>query len=256
MLLSRCLLPGCLNLLLLLARIRFVDAAYILGSPLHEENFNPAEADPRGAIKCVGDRYDGELPADEFFNPNEVSMQKLCAKPQYGGGSPGTHIGGWCSWTVIREPGRRRRTVWIKRFDLSYEAHVHDELAQPRVMLACYNRCYCSYPLDDLGENSNIQPRADHETQGNPGLEDQNPGSTYEIKVDVVDDFDMPLHQHLGASNPGDESHPVKAFPIFALNQIDFTRRDFERQNTSPNVVGPHHNPWISMLPENIITCR
>lgn len=256
MLLAGCSLSGCLSLLLLLARIRVVAAAYQLRSPYHEENFNPAEADPRGAIKCVGDRYDGELPADEFFNPNEVSMQKLCAKPQYGGGSPGTHIGGWCSWTVIREAGRRTRTMWIKRFDLSYEAHVHDALAQPRVMLACYYRCYCSYPLVIFEENPNIQPRADHHTQGDPGLEDQSPANTYEIKVDVVDDFDTPLHQHLGAPNPGDPPHLAKAFPVFALNQIDFTRREHERQNTSPNVVGPHHNPWISMLPENSITCR
>ena len=252
MLFSGCLLSRFLYLVLLIVRIRSVVAVYINRSPYYQENFNPVEADPMGAIKCVGDRYDGELPADEFFNPNEVSMQKLCAKPQYGGGSPGTHIGGWCSWTTIREPGQPRRTVWIKRFDLSYGAHVHDSLAQPRVMLACYYRCYCSYPLD----NPNIQPRADHETQGNPSLEDQNPGNTYEIKVDIVDDFDMPLHQHLGSPIPGNQPQSVKAFPVFALNQIDFTRRAFERQNTSPNVVGPVHNPWISMLPENSITCR
>lgn len=241
-------LPACLGLFLLVCQVRLSSAAYVLRSPYHEENFNPAEADPWGAIKCVGERYDGELPIDDYFNPNSVSMQKLCAKPQYGGGSPGTHIGGWCSWRTIREPGRPRRTVWTKRFDLSYGAHVHPVLAQPRVMLACYYRCYCTDPLDDPSS----QPRADEETQDDPALSALLPAYTYQIKVDVVDDFDVPFDEHLGAN----VLHTVPSFPVYALNQIDFTLRDRAREDTSPEEVGPPHVPWISMLPENGITCR
>ena len=111
-------LSAYLGLFVLLGQVRFSWAAYIPRSPYRYENYNPAEADPAGAIKCVGDRYDGELPVDEYFNPNTVSMQKLCAKPQYGGGSPGTHIGGWCSWKTIRTPGQRTVTVWTKTLRL------------------------------------------------------------------------------------------------------------------------------------------
>lgn len=247
-------LSAYLGLFLLVGQVRLCSAAYILRSPYRYENYNPAEADPAGAIKCVGDRYDGELPVDEYFNPNTVSMQKLCAKPQYSGGSPGTHIGGWCSWKTIRTPGQPAVTVWTKRFDLSYDAHVHPVLAQPRVMLACYYRCYCPYPFD---EPPSSQPRADevipyNQILDNPALSARLPTTTYQIKVDVMDDFDVPLNQHVGARLP----HMIPAFPVYALNQIDFTLRNHDRQDTSPEAVGPPHNPWISMLPENGITCR
>ena len=42
---------------------------------------------------CAGD---SELPVFPNVNPNKVSVQKLCAKPQYNGGEPGQHVGGYC----------------------------------------------------------------------------------------------------------------------------------------------------------------
>ena len=141
---------------------------------------------------------------------------------------------------------------WTKRLALSYDAHTHPVLASPRVMLACYNRCYCPYPLD---EDTGVQPRADKETQDDVVLVSRLPASSYEIKVDVMDDFDTPINQHVGHRNPGQSLQPVPALLVIALNQIHFALRDFHRQDTNPAVVGPPHNLWISMYPENSITC-
>ena len=51
-------------------------------------------ADPTNNIMRVGDKYDLDLPIRAGFNPNNVSMQQLCAETQFGGGPPGQHIGG------------------------------------------------------------------------------------------------------------------------------------------------------------------
>ena len=60
------------------------------------QEFDLAEADPNSNITCLDDSYDLELPLQAHWNPNTVSMQSLCAKPQYGGGLPGENIAGWC----------------------------------------------------------------------------------------------------------------------------------------------------------------
>ena len=63
--------------------------------PPNEENFDPAEANPKMSLTCLGDRPQLNLPANVWgFNPNGVSLQKLCAKPQYLGELPSQHLGG------------------------------------------------------------------------------------------------------------------------------------------------------------------
>ena len=55
---------------------------------------DPALLAERHNITCLGEAYDLELPLQEGWNPNTVSVQKLCAKTKYGGGPPGRNIGG------------------------------------------------------------------------------------------------------------------------------------------------------------------
>ena len=80
-----------------LSHLLLCNAAYDPLHPPNTENFDPAEANPMGAIKCLGDAYDQHLPIQpDGWNPNSVSMQKLCAKPQYGGGDADHHMGAYC----------------------------------------------------------------------------------------------------------------------------------------------------------------
>lgn len=50
---------------------------------------------PEHNITCLGDGYDLTLPLDGDFDPNELTMEKLCADPQLGGSLPYRHIGGF-----------------------------------------------------------------------------------------------------------------------------------------------------------------
>jgi len=165
-----------------------VSAVYDPSHPYHTENFNPAEADPLGNITCLGDRYAIDLPVVAGFNPNLVTMHKLCAKTQYNGGLPGQHVGGWCAPTTSSRGPRRRPA-----FDQSPGAQTNLELSKPRVLLGCFLRCYCNSAATDL----TIQPINTDEALFHYYYRQST--STYEIKIDVVDDFDMPMAQHMGS---------------------------------------------------------
>ncbi|KAL9612030.1 MAG: hypothetical protein Q9167_003356 [Letrouitia subvulpina] len=53
-----------------------------------------ARQDPNG-ITCQGNT-NIYLPVFDEYDPNELSLQKLCAKPEYGGGQAFQHVGGFC----------------------------------------------------------------------------------------------------------------------------------------------------------------
>ena len=135
-----------------------------------------------GSITCVGNKYPLDLPLVAGFNPNELTMQQFCAKPQFGGGRPGQNIGGWCS-TFSSDP-----TLWMVAFDISAEGEANTVLQNPRTMLACSYRCFCNRGLP---ENA-AQPRAVRKPR--EAVADQ----AYEILIDSVDDFDEPWIQNIG----------------------------------------------------------
>ena len=165
-----------------------VSAVYDPNQPHQTENFDPAEADPQGNITCLGDRYGIDLPIITGFNPNLVTMQELCAKPQYNGGLPGQHVGVWCA-PIMSQRGQPRRLA----YDPSPGAQVNAALAVPRVLLGCLLRCYCN---SAAGADLTVQPvTTDVALRG--GYRQSR--STYEIKIDVVDDFDVPSIQHMGS---------------------------------------------------------
>ncbi|KAL9033929.1 MAG: hypothetical protein Q9214_007278 [Letrouitia sp. 1 TL-2023] len=123
------------------------------------ENFNPEDADPAGAIACVGARSDQSLPRmgssdpQGPFNPMERTLQHLCAKPQYRGGARGQHAGGFCAPGTANEFDKK-----VVAFDGSPAAQISRELAQPSFLLECWYRCYCVW--DDKG-HQNLKPPFD-----------------------------------------------------------------------------------------------
>lgn len=165
-----------------------VSAVFDPNHPHQTKNFDPAEADPSGNITCLGDRYGIDLPIIAGFDPNLVTMQELCAKPQYNGGLPGQHVGAWCT-TIMIQRGQRRKLA----FDFSPGVQVNAALVSPRVLLGCLLKCYCnSAAAADLI----VQPvTTDVALRGNYPQST----STYEIKIDVVNDFNVPSIQHMGS---------------------------------------------------------
>jgi len=184
-------------------------------------------SDPQGNIACLGEKYAIDLPVLRGFNPNQVTMQQLCAKTQYNGGQPGQHAGGWCAPVFSSYyRGVRRRVV----FDQSAAAQTNPELSHPRVLLGCLFRCYCSPGTTDL----TIQPV---DTDRDLARHYQHSSATYEIKIDVVDDFDVPLEQHMGIL----QSQWVESLPIIIRTQGE----------------GPSPVPILTSMDEqNSIYCR
>lgn len=73
-------------------------ATNLLSSIVYTENFDPSWADPTGNIVCVGGSYDLKLSLLDGFDPNGLSIHKICAKPQYGGGARYQHAGAFCNF--------------------------------------------------------------------------------------------------------------------------------------------------------------
>ena len=147
-------------------------------NPPSTENFNPAEANPEFNITCVGDHSNIQLPIvnrmmPTEFDPNEFSMQQLCAKPQYGGGERFQHIGGYCL--------PQTRGHGLIAFDRSPEAATCLLLSNPRVQLECRTRCQC---------NALANPRPVTVYNPRPGKHN------YEIDLDIVRDFQIAAIDH------------------------------------------------------------
>lgn len=205
------------------------------------DNLSPANADPTLNISCIGDRYDSELPISAGFNPNEVSMQQLCAKTEFNGGQPGQHIGGWCNWS-------RHHSQVV--FDLGVAAEINPVLANPRVMLACSYRCFCNYGLGAYP----VQPKTA------PYANTWESNQTYELQVDVIDDFDVVWTSNMGKTDPSSEvdvpqiSHAgtlgqtfVQVAEVQTMSQLAFSA---DRLGTEPRFT------YTSMNPDNEIECH
>ncbi|CAF9943221.1 MAG: hypothetical protein ALECFALPRED_010853 [Alectoria fallacina] len=205
------------------------------------DNLDPVDADPTNNTTCVGDKYDLDLPISAGFNPNIVSIQQLCAKTQLGDGQPGQKIGGWRQW------GHYSNQVV---FDLSAAAQINPVLANPRVVLGCSYRCFCNYSLASYA----VQPKAVPNT--NIWKSDQ----TYELHVEIVDDFDVAWMDNLGLAESGSEgdapqiSHKGTAdtsnasvYEIQILSQLAYTE---DKRDTEPRFT------YSSMNAGNQIECH
>ena len=150
-------------------QFHFTTGSYDPTHPPRQENFDPAEANPAGQVYCLGNPQ-VDMPSFGDFNPSWLSLRKLCVKPQYRGGAPGFHAGGFCFM------GERLA------FDSSPGAQTHPALTNPRFWYQCSLRCFCGTQYDSLAPT--VPPpnwRIEHPQQVN-----------YLIKADVVDDFVIP----------------------------------------------------------------
>ena len=216
----------------------------------YKENFDPAEADPRGNVSCVGDTYDLKLPMLENFNPNGLSMQKLCVKPQYGGGAQYQHVGAYCynplgsSWMsgsdyesnwsssssdeFTREPAVMQGKIV---FDSHRGAHASQELQNPRLMQACIYRCFCSYGVEDVLK----QPLS-----RNFPVELWDAQLGYQLQIDINNDFTIPRANKMGESTQG----ILESTPIVTKPQIDSHGAGFLP-----------HTAYMNLDPGNEIEC-
>ena len=223
-----------LMLLILLTNLdgSWASPTYDPDNPPQFENFDPAEADPEANITCIGDSYNLELPTKANFNQNEVTIKKLKNKQQSGGGPAGQHAGGWCSFKPYPRTILHSRFEGSVAFDLSPGAQVNKQLATPRVLLGCFYRCFCNYGLHD----TSVQPKS---TKANHNTTSQ---STYQVKIDVVDDFITPKDQHMGTLGSVD----VRNTFVSMFNQVE---AQLEQTQYLASL-------RVSIDPENYITCR
>ena len=191
----------------------------------------PARANPVRNITCLGDSLNLRLPLLGAFNPNLVSVQKVCAKPQYDGGEHLQHAGGYCS-----EPPFPPYTGDIS-FDRNVDAGASRLLQNPRVLLACRYRCFCNWNVAD----TSIQPKTNmrgrrFETES---LQSQN---SYELRLDIDDDFTTLRRDHNGQFG----EMTVDTLKLLRQSQLSRER---------------HHSPYrgmydlISLDPGNKIVC-
>ena len=192
--------------------------------PVAFENFDPAEADPDGNITCFGDSYDLELPLQAHWNPNTVSMQSLCARTQYGGGPPGQNIAGWCEIPPRSRGYLHPSDPGTIAFDASPSAQANTQFQNPRVMLGCLYRCFCSNGVEELSLQSlSLQPKTYRSTNlfgihtATPEVDSE---TAYQVTIDVVDDFFEPQEQHMGP--PQQPDHPgVLVVTVLTQTQVE-----------------------------------
>ena len=126
------------------------------------ENFDPADADPGGAITCQNpnDKIDFQLPMVTNLDtgaqedPNTFTIQELCAQPQYGGRGRGMTLAGWCRRPPT--PKDRRPTSDgldngitsnnTVAFDNGVRSDFAPDLMLPRLLAYCTTRCFCTTP--------------------------------------------------------------------------------------------------------------
>ena len=196
------------------------------------ENFDPARANPVRNVTCLGDSLDLELPMIGSFNPNQVTMQKLCAKPQYNGGARGQHAGAYC-----HEPPFEPFTGNIA-FDVSPAADTSTHLQSPRVLLSCQYRCFCNWGLADLS----VQPKTLlHLTQLE--VQPRKSANTYELQLDIQNDFTEPKARKMGKQG----ETWVDSVELITQTQLSVERR-------WPTYNEPYED--LSLDPGNKIRCR
>ena len=125
------------------------------------ENHDPRFADPWGRIKCYGpmppfniSKY--YLPTDgSLVNPNNWTLQQLCAKPQYGGKGEYQHLGGFCQrYTELDSYYGGEMAADSVRDNDHYRPFAFDSsiaarpmpysVTNPRLFQFCQQRCFCS----------------------------------------------------------------------------------------------------------------
>ena len=202
----------------ILSLLTITVAIYDEQHPPNHENFDPAEANPKMGLTCLGDHSRLNLPYSRScrFDPNSVSMQKLCAKTQYHGGPPGQHLGGFCPVLAISENGTVVGPGEIA-FDHGYASNLGaraciELLHLARLLLECRTSCFCNYQLDDPIQRPKGKPLGGETFMITSGR-------TLEIKVDSVGN---PTAFRLGPGSAGDTI--VRATTTRTGSQVNLQR--------------------------------
>ncbi|KAI9675033.1 MAG: hypothetical protein M1817_001439 [Caeruleum heppii] len=211
--------------------------------PYHQENFDPALALPEFGVSCVGQVADLQetLPPGVGWDPNTVSMQSLCVKPQYGGGPEYQHLGAYCysvrdGLTSAFFANGFNDAYGVIAFDKSPQAHAATWLQNPRILFQCRMRCFCDrlVPLEDRS----VQP---------PGLSwFYRTGigplrNAYQFAIDDLDDYVAPTASHIITTQG----------PRLYTEIITGTS---EVAHRNQRVMVPHEK--ITMVRQNTIDCQ
>lgn len=225
--------------------------------PLQSENFDPAFADPRGNITCLGTSYELRLPTWDGFNPNEYTMQQLCAKPQYGGNPPGRNLGAYCYYNSVESiVGGASSSNGVGgnddnlpsphiMFDPSLAARSNRVFRKPRILLGCAYRCFCNFGLDNnitttalpssAASSSSSTPisRLPRQPKKNFGVHEFHTASneTHYLQIDINDEIEPPFYRKPGpfgkrqVKTLGIESRPERRAqtlrPFWSENSLD-----------------------------------
>ncbi|KAI9673622.1 MAG: hypothetical protein M1817_002259 [Caeruleum heppii] len=194
------------------------------------ENFDPAEADPRGNITCLGPLPEYDPSSFSAFDISDFTLQELCAKPQYGGRAPRQHMGGWCAET--RLTARPRAVV----FDISVGSAVATALPfNPRLANYCRERCFCNYNLDDRSQQPWVADRTlgtyltvKSETYQIPLERKINLNAAFQMSVNLGDEVARSafyMYQKQSPSGGSYRSHPTDVYWVSLDSQFEVTCR-------------------------------
>ncbi|KAI9669453.1 MAG: hypothetical protein M1817_004678 [Caeruleum heppii] len=197
--------------------------------PSMVENFDPAAANDEASITCLGPLPPFELPRFPNWDPNTFTLQQICAKPQYGGRARGQHIGGFCGDLDLLSV----------TFDASSGADRSDVLANPRLESFCRSRCYCDYWMDE--------EQIELGSTGNWAILDHPAALTYQIKLDVEDDYRVERGHHMGYG-----SDPVLSLGYPRAVQV---KVEFNDQYPAEIIDAEWAYSRVSLDPANNITC-
>ncbi|KAI9679214.1 MAG: hypothetical protein M1817_005233 [Caeruleum heppii] len=200
-----------------------------------EENFDPELGSPDGEITCSGPLPPFDLPRFADWDPNTLTLQELCAKPAYGGKGPGKHLGAFCIHNI---------GDGVTAFDFSTGAgdvQKAETLANPRLETYCRMRCPCS---NLVRSGVTAFPAFMHQVSS---VYMNQASLTYQISLDVFDDFD---------AEPGDhQGHGTAQVISLAYPRSRQRVLEWNLWETGLDVDPGEHSQYVSLDPLNDINC-
>jgi hypothetical protein len=204
-----------------------VVSLYDAANPPSQENLDPAEANPVMSVTCVGGSSDLSPKLKVRNGYRSLSMQEVCAKPQYGGRDRRPNLAAYCGNGDVTFDAPEQEQ-WGGRGDLSTPQQDH-LLAQ----LECRNRCYCGHMT---AQQPKIVPATRNNFDVAPVKDPWWKPSVFSL--DVEDSDTLSLHQK-----------PNPRTNIFIGHQVDVQRE------LALGLIPDFINVEVAMLQENHISC-
>ncbi|KAI9889700.1 MAG: hypothetical protein M1814_004999 [Vezdaea aestivalis] len=233
-----------LHIFTLLNFTHLANAVYDPNKPYLRENLDPDQANPIHSISCVGTLPLFPLPKSRLWDPNEATLQEVCAKSQYGGyrlyNRPiiiraALSLQGFCEasapGTETEDPNITSSVGTVFDFFWLGRNTVIPEYL--RLALYCRERCFCnSYP-----QPVSDKPRG----PGNSQVSFRPRTETYQIEVDVPPNFARRPEKYVGT-----DTESVLSTTLREVSQLDLDRN----AETIPS-----QDIHVSIDPGNYIQC-